>query len=98
MRADLGDAAPFRAVNERIVALSAHALGTVDFVCECGDTACTRAMRMTLDEYRSMAAARGAHAVLPGHEQLDLEHPVGRTDRYVIVRGPEARSEDAMPA
>jgi hypothetical protein len=76
----------FRAVNERILELGAPAIGAADLICECVDAACTRVMRMTLEEYNAVRSDPTIHAVMPGHEQLGLEEIVDQTARYVLVR------------
>jgi hypothetical protein len=43
-------------------------------------------MRMTQEEYDAMRAEPGVYAVVPGHEQRELEEVVGRTDHYVLIR------------
>jgi hypothetical protein len=76
----------FRSVNERILELSSSFLGTAEFVCECPDEHCTRAMRLTAAEYGALTVQPGLHAVLPGHERFDSVEIVARADRYVVVR------------
>lgn len=56
-----------------------------DFVCECSDIECTALIRVTLDEYERVRS-RGDHfAVVAGHERLDVERVVERTDRFLVV-------------
>jgi hypothetical protein len=73
----------FRSVNERILELSSSFVGTAEFICECPDEHCTRAMRLTAAEYHAMAMQPGLHAVVPGHERFDSVEIVARADRYV---------------
>jgi hypothetical protein len=79
----------FRCVNERIVELAAPIIPAADLlwlICECPNDGCTRTMRMTRPEYDAMRVEPGLYALVPGHEQRELEEIVGRTDRYVLFR------------
>jgi hypothetical protein len=79
----------FRCVNERIVDLAAPLMTARELlwlICECPNDGCTQTMRMTRREYDAMRVQPGLYALVPGHEQRELEEIVGRTDRYVLVR------------
>jgi hypothetical protein len=81
----------FRAVNERIAELGAAAEawsadGKAEFFCECGDEGgCGERIRMPLHVYERVRAQDDRFAVKPGHETLELERAVDRSDDYVIV-------------
>jgi hypothetical protein len=77
----------FRAVNERIQELANLSVnGVFDFVCECGDDACTEVMRLTEQEFADAHSQPGSFAVLPGHENHLHDQLVLRTPRYHLVR------------
>jgi hypothetical protein len=54
------------------------------FLCECGDPACTRVMRLRSAEYVEIHAHPARFAILPGHE-LAGEQVVSRGNRYEVV-------------
>jgi hypothetical protein len=92
----------FRCVNERIVDLAAPLMSTRELlwlICECPNDGCTQTMRMTLPEYDAMRVQRGLYALVPGHEQRELEEIIRRTDRYVLFRTlhQPSRQEAASP-
>lgn len=77
----------FRGVNDIVRDVDGDRVtGLHDFVCECGDEACTRVLRMTGAEYDALRALDDCFAVLAGHERRDDADVVGRTDAYVIIR------------
>jgi hypothetical protein len=79
----------FRCVNERIVDLAAPLMTPREFlwlICECPNDGCTQTMRLTRAEYDAMRVQPGLYALVPGHEQRELEEIVRRTDRYVLFR------------
>jgi hypothetical protein len=83
--------AVFRDANEAIaVAASRHGLDdgrVVPFICECSDPACTKVIRLTLSQYRSIrdnprrfAHAKGHEAAISGSVQL-----VEECDDFAVV-------------
>ena len=89
----------FREVNERIEEIAEGE--RTDFLCECGDIDCAQTITLTLSEYEALRAEPDRFAVLPGHEQLDVEEVVERHEGYVVVRkhagGPAELAEAADP-
>jgi hypothetical protein len=84
-----------RAVNERIEDVRRFAAPVreadefIEFHCECGD--CTETVLLTAPEYEAVRAQDDRFAVRPGHETLDLERVVERSERYLLVdKVPEA--------
>ena len=76
----------FRDVNERIAESAAgfdahHA----DFVCECGEHACTERVPATLDEYEHVRADGRRFLIRPGHENKRIERVVEHRVRFSIV-------------
>jgi hypothetical protein len=79
----------FREVNERIEEVGASEAAPderVEFLCECGNEDCTETIAMTLREYERVRSDAAQFVVVPGHEALDLEHPVEESERFRIVR------------
>lgn len=75
-----------RSVNERIREVEGARISEYEFICECGDSACTQVMQMGEREYEAVRSDPGQFAVLPGHEQPMFEEVLRRTDRYALVR------------
>jgi hypothetical protein len=83
-----------RSVNERIRELEGARIGEYEFICECGDSACTQVMRMREREYEAVRSDPSQFAVLPGHEQPRFEKVLRRTDRYALVRKQQSKRGD----
>jgi hypothetical protein len=85
-----------REVNERIHEVGEHLQvlpddELLDFRCECGRAECEESLSMTPAEYEHVRSDNDRFAVLPGHEDDDVERIVERTDRYLVVdKRPEA--------
>jgi hypothetical protein len=77
----------FREVNERIkqVNVGLAAVEATDFLCECGDEACTQPISLTMAEYEAVRAEGTQFAVMTGHVVRDLERIVVSNERYVVV-------------
>lgn len=81
--------ATFRAVNERIAELSSEFQlddGGALYVCECDDMSCLERIAISHDEYRRVRRHPTEFFVVPGHEHLEVEEIVDRTDRWLVVR------------
>ncbi len=79
----------FREINERLESrIETFAGGETQLtvLCECVDPDCTLRLTLTADEYRRVRSDPRQFVVAPGHELLDVEDVVFRTDRYEIVR------------
>ena len=79
----------FREVNERITEVTqglADDAEAAEFLCECGDEACTRTLELSLAAYEELRADATTFAVVAGHEQPDVESVVSRHGGYVVVR------------
>ena len=74
----------FREVNERIEELSKPAYSRA-FICECCNVECNQTLAITIEEYERMRSDGNRFAVLPGHEDRDVEDVVEATERYLIV-------------
>jgi hypothetical protein len=78
----------FREINDRVrqdIAQLQYAPAQVAFVCECGRLECRDQIVMGLDEYERVRADAMTFAVVPGHELLDTEDVVARTERFCVV-------------
>ena len=82
-----------REVNERLAQMDKRADAswatddeTFEFLCECdaGD-GCDARVRMKLTEYEHIRQQDDRFAVAPGHENLEIERVVSRTEEYVVV-------------
>jgi hypothetical protein len=79
----------FREVNERIEAMQEAVDPTArdaEFICECGNSACTEHIRMTMQEYEAVRADQSTFAIVPGHDTSSVEQVVARRGAYDIVR------------
>lgn len=77
----------FREVNERIDDVSEdRPTEMTDFLCECGDVECTKAISLRDDEYERLRSDSLLFAVTPGHEIPDVEEIVERSERFNTVR------------
>jgi hypothetical protein len=88
----------FREVNERVAEVAANFIEVetvsdpVEFTCECGRTDCAEPIAMTVVEYEAVRALPTRFAIVPGHEQPEVETVVERHSTYFVV---EKRNEDA---
>jgi hypothetical protein len=90
----------FREVNERIKQVNIG-LATVeksDFLCECGDEACTEPISLTMSEYEAVRADPTHFAVVPGHVAADIEHVISGNERYAVVAKTEPDAVQAAVA
>ncbi len=59
---------------------------TFEFLCECGaGDRCNEHVRMTLAAYEDVRGQNDRFAVVPGHENLEIERVVTRTETYLVV-------------
>jgi hypothetical protein len=86
----------FREVNERIAEVGERLQvlpedELLDFRCECGRPECETSVPLTTAEYEHVRSDNDRFAVVPGHEDQEIERVVERTERYVVVdKLPEA--------
>jgi hypothetical protein len=80
----------YRAVNERLVEISAATTPAPDddrffILCECGNRACAEQIRIRAAAYERVRADPTLFVVVPGHTIEEVERLVGKTDAYEIV-------------
>lgn len=89
----------FREVNERVAEVAANFIEVekksdpVEFTCECGRVDCVEPIGMPVVEYEAVRAVPTRFAVVPAHEQPEVEIVVERHPSYFVV---EKREEDAQ--
>ena len=94
-----GNEALFREVNERVAEVATHFVEVetqtepVDFTCECGRAECAEPITMTMVEYEAIRAKATHFAVVPEHEQPEIEIVIERHPTYFVV---EKREKDAQ--
>ena len=87
----------FREINERISRIQEDFGQTRSFeiVCECGRPDCAERFSITHDAYRQLRADPVQFAVVPGHEEPDVEEIVERNEGYLVVRKTEGEAAEA---
>ena len=76
----------FRNVNEGIKEASDRFDSTTaEFVCECGDPACTDRIEVPLEEYEEVRDEATHFVVRPGHVMGPIEKVVERRRRYAVI-------------
>jgi hypothetical protein len=81
--------ANLRRLNE---AMRAAAGSEIVFRCECGQIGCNQLIALSRDEYERVRTHTRRFAIVPGHEITEIDAPVERHQRYVVV---EARTPAA---
>lgn len=80
----------FRHVNARIRELDEKfdvpGGDTYEFLCECGNTGCAARIALALGEYERIHADPARFAIVPGHEEPDVEDVLERHDGYSVIR------------
>jgi hypothetical protein len=66
--------------------------GTSAFRCECGDEACTRAIRLTAAEYESVRAYATHFAIARNHENPESEQLIEEQERFAVVAAVSAEA------
>lgn len=90
--------ATFREINERIKELNEvfDAFAPMcEWVCECADPTCAELISLNLREFEAVRQHPARFSLVPGHERLEIERVVERTDRYVVVEKQGAAGEIA---
>ena len=74
----------FREVNERIERIAGD-IETVEFVCECSDTACASTVELKVVEYERIRSNSTWFFVKNGHDIPVIERVVSQDDGYAVV-------------
>ena len=81
-----------RSVNEQVATLDERAGSWAgpdrlfSFHCECGRSdGCADRVQMTMAEYERVRQQQDRFAVLPGHEESEIEVVVERSERFLMV-------------
>jgi CheY-like chemotaxis protein len=81
----------FRAVNDDIVALSAHDHdGALQILCECSRRECATTLRISADEYKAVRADGTRYLMTPGHERTEIQRVVLRYGAIAVVQQRES--------
>ena len=83
----------FRSVNERIAETSVHFDGDAtdaEFLCECGDPACSERLEVPLEEYEQVREDATTFVLDPDHIEPDVERIVRRRRDYAVVKKVDA--------
>jgi hypothetical protein len=78
----------FREVNERLREIGegfSLVSEFAEFVCECGDSACTERIQLALADYERVRSDPKWFVIVPGHEELEYERIVDQPEGYTIV-------------
>jgi hypothetical protein len=78
----------FRDVNERLRELGegfSMITEEAEFVCECGNTACTSPVRMSLSTYEEIRSDPKHFFVIKGHEVPEVEKVLSEREGYLVV-------------
>jgi hypothetical protein len=67
----------------------------VQFVCECDNPACWKAIELRLGEYERAVSPVDRFLVAPGHQDLAVEIVVEEHDGYLVVSKPSLRRRPA---
>jgi hypothetical protein len=77
----------FREVNESVREVSGGGpTETTEFLCECGDEACTETVELRNEEYESVRVDPLLFVIVRGHEIAEVEDLVSRNERFDVVR------------
>lgn len=90
----------FREVNERVAEVAANFIEVetrsdpVEFMCECGRVDCVEPIEMTVVEYEAVRVLPTRFAVVPAHEQLEVETVVERHPSYFVVEKQDGDAQE----
>ena len=56
------------------------------FVCECGDMECAAVLRVDVADYERVRSDPRLFLIKPGHEIVDVEDIVERSEGFLVVR------------
>ena len=86
----------FREVNERVAEVSTKfGLEALSAVCECSNAGCMERFELERSAYADLRSSGDRFAVVPGHEEPDVERTVDRGEGYLIIEKVGAGAEVA---
>jgi hypothetical protein len=80
--------AAFRSANERVRKVAegfSLVADRTNFICECGSSACTEPISLTMAEYEHVRSDPRWFATVPGHESPEVERVVEDHGNYVVL-------------
>lgn len=89
----------FREANDRLTAGRPPGDDAFSVLCECGHPDCRALVDIDRDEYDALRAGEDCFAIVPGHEVVEAEEVLRRTERYWVVRkhGIAEAAADTLP-
>lgn len=76
-------------MNERLARVyAASSDGDREYICECGDSGCTKGITLTHGEYAAVRVHPTRFAIAGGHEIARIERVVGVHERFTVVQKP----------
>jgi hypothetical protein len=76
----------FREMNERLEQLGEEfGKGSIEFVCECADPACSESLSIPASVYEAVRADGRRFVMVPGHQRAELERVIEERADYVVV-------------
>ena len=76
-------------MNERLSHLYvAHEQETAEYICECGDSGCTKGIVLTGGEYDAVRRHPTRFAIASGHEIERIERVVALNAQFTVVEKP----------
>ena len=93
----------FRQVNERVRGIAgASPAGTVEIICECGETTCMDRVRVKAKSYERTRSAPADFLLKPGHDKQGFETVIETHEEFLLVRkvgeaGELAKRRDPRP-
>ena len=56
-----------------------------DYLCECSATTCIESIELTSDEYKRARRRPTVFVLVPGHERIEVERVIEKTERFMLV-------------
>ena len=76
----------FREMNERLERLGEEfGDGTLEFLCECADPACSAALSIPLTVYEAVRDHARRFVIVPGHQREGFERVVQARPDYMVI-------------
>ncbi|HUR16008.1 MAG TPA: hypothetical protein VMZ33_01870 [Candidatus Limnocylindrales bacterium] len=73
-------------MNERVAEVGDKlGLDTVSAICECAAAGCVERFELSRSEYEGVRSSSDRFAVVPGHEEPEVERVIERREGYLIL-------------